>query len=650
MRLRALPVVVLLAITQAPMSADHVFTLSSNVYRLPYITGTLVLVTKDHHTHGPNKDRIDMVGPDGATVVAAADGIIRGIVDSNGLLSAEHSCQDDDDVAGLCTDYNNYVWIQHLNGEWTKYSHLAFGSVTALGHSVGDAVLAGTMLGIQSDVGFASGEHLHFEVGIPNDPTDDTPFSTLGGFIQGVNVVPVICNVPNNLLEDGQPYIAVPCFNNKPTANAGGPYQVDEGSAISLDGTGSSDPDGDAITYLWSPGTRLDDPASPTPVYSAVDDTVDVLILKVTDGGDVTPASALSDNDSATVLVANVAPTVALQGAAIMEGATAAVSATFTDPGTLDTHTAFISWGDGTPAEPVEVTSHRGRGSITASHVYGDDGTYSIFVVVTDDDGGAGAGNAAVSVRNVDPSGSLSPSGAVTFPGGGYLVINAGGELSVEAEGSDPGSDDLTFTWSTGGAATSFNDGLAPDPPSSPHGMFPFNASDLNQVVYAVPGVQQLVVVISDDDSGSTADGAKVIVTGNADRTEASGWWKQQYSGKGKLRIQSTTAAGYLAIVNAVSGVFSEALEVETTSDVHAVLSPPARDQRARATAQLMLSWLHFASGAVAWNAQVPVAKRELAAFLDLMGSAEATILNSAATSAELLAVERALQQVRRAY
>ena len=44
MRLRVLPVVVLLAITQAPMSADHVFTLSSNVYRLPYITGTLVLV------------------------------------------------------------------------------------------------------------------------------------------------------------------------------------------------------------------------------------------------------------------------------------------------------------------------------------------------------------------------------------------------------------------------------------------------------------------------------------------------------------------------------------------------------------------------------------------------------------------------------
>ena len=32
---------------------------------------------------------------------------------------------------------------------------------------------------------------------------------------------------------------------------------------------------------------------------------------------------------------------------------------------------------------------------------------------------------------NVDLSGSLSPGGAVTFPGGGYLVINAGGEAQL---------------------------------------------------------------------------------------------------------------------------------------------------------------------------------------------------------------------------
>ena len=32
---------------------------------------------------------------------------------------------------------------------------------------------------------------------------------------------------------------------------AGGPYLVAVGQAIPLDGTGSSDPDGDALTYQW---------------------------------------------------------------------------------------------------------------------------------------------------------------------------------------------------------------------------------------------------------------------------------------------------------------------------------------------------------------------------------------------------------------
>ena len=77
--------------------------------------------------------------------------------------------------------------------------------------------------------------------------------------------------------------------------------------------------------------------SSATPIYSAIDDIVDNITFTVSDvGGDVTAATALTDDDDTTVTVLNVPPTVSALGDNINEAGAATVRATFFDPGTQD--------------------------------------------------------------------------------------------------------------------------------------------------------------------------------------------------------------------------------------------------------------------------------------------------------------------------
>ena len=166
---------------------------SVGVYRIAYADGTTVRVSQDHMTHNPIR-HIDMRGQGEKPheLAAAGDGWIRIIVDTN-----EEP-----------TDANNYVWIEHPNGEWTKYSHMRRGSVISLGHVVGDWVTAGTPIGIEDDVGRAHNEHLHFQVSRPNDPSNPV---TSGGFIIGESLTPVICNIPGNRYIRNEVYVAGGC-------------------------------------------------------------------------------------------------------------------------------------------------------------------------------------------------------------------------------------------------------------------------------------------------------------------------------------------------------------------------------------------------------------------------------------------------------
>lgn len=175
---------------------------SKGVYRVPYADGTQVKVTNDHLKHDP-PGRIDMRGTGGGAykIVAAADGTVRHLVDG---FSERIDCKANPDKP----KNNNYVWIEHANGEWTKYTHMKEGSSSNKAKlKVGQFVKAGTYLGDEGDVGCASGSHLHFEIG------NGGGIKTVGGFLTDNagskrNRIPRVCGIAGGRYASGQSYTA----------------------------------------------------------------------------------------------------------------------------------------------------------------------------------------------------------------------------------------------------------------------------------------------------------------------------------------------------------------------------------------------------------------------------------------------------------
>jgi RHS repeat-associated protein/uncharacterized repeat protein (TIGR01451 family) len=176
--------------------------------------------------------------------------------------------------------------------------------------------------------------------------------------------------------------------NSAPVADAGADRVVTEGELAALDGSGSSDPDGDVLTYQWEidtvsgPVLVIPGAVLPTTALQTLDDGDYLLTLTVSDG-------KYSSSDTAALTVLNDDPvaTVVIDGA--MTEGIALLTASFIEEGVMDTHTASVDWGDGSAAEAVSVSAQgTGWGSLFASHVYGAAGSYTVSLTVIDDDGG----------------------------------------------------------------------------------------------------------------------------------------------------------------------------------------------------------------------------------------------------------------------
>ncbi|MEO5817734.1 MAG: PKD domain-containing protein [Gemmatimonadaceae bacterium] len=179
--------------------------------------------------------------------------------------------------------------------------------------------------------------------------------------------------------------------NQQPTPIANGPYFGVEGSPVTFSSAGTSDPEGDPLTYLWDFGDGATSTAQ-NPTHTYADNGVYPVTITV-DDGQGHPATA---STTATIVNVPPVPTATVANATLACGQPAAFTGTFTDAGVIDqTWTWSINWGDGSPAttggNALMATP------ITANHDYGtNSGPFTITLTVTDKDGGAGTATTGI--------------------------------------------------------------------------------------------------------------------------------------------------------------------------------------------------------------------------------------------------------------
>jgi hypothetical protein len=216
--------------------------------------------------------------------------------------------------------------------------------------------------------------------------------------------------------------------NQPPAADANGPYTANEGDTVVFDGSGSTDLDGDPLSYTWTltaPDGGFNPATGVAPSHLFVDNYSGTVNLTVED------RSGGSGTANSSVTVSNVAPSIdtfTITPALIAVGESVSASATFSDPGTVDTHGADWDWDDGTTTDPGTLTQGAGFGLVADSHTYDAAGVYAVELTVADDDGGIDS-QVYQYVIVYDPS-----AGFVT--GGGWFYSEPGNYLlEPELEG-----------------------------------------------------------------------------------------------------------------------------------------------------------------------------------------------------------------------
>ena len=234
-----------------------------------------------------------------------------------------------------------------------------------------------------------------------------------------------------------QVVVTVKHVNKMPTANAGSDQNVNEGSTATLDGSLSSDPDGDPLIYKWTApaGITLSSNSVQKPTFTAPSistNTNYTFTLIVNDGTIDSPA----DQVVVTVKNQNQVPTAnAGSDQNVDEGTTATLDgALSSDP---DGDPLIYKWT--APAGITLSSTSVQKPTFTAPGVSANT-NYTFTLVVNDGADDSLADQVIVSVKNVNHAPAASAGSDQNVDEGTTVTLD--GSLS-----NDPDGDPLTYQW-----------------------------------------------------------------------------------------------------------------------------------------------------------------------------------------------------------